>query len=550
MKNGKNSGGVVIGIGIAALMLVSSTLGYKFITAVNPNVDETFNNTLKDTFGIEIDREVEQKPVDDGNKGSDIGTGDVIAGEGPDSYQKIVSNKPYTYKSQNTRTYTGTTIHTSETYLYNSKGKVVDQFYNEDDLSLSISMNVDESEAIVLKDKTLYYVDADLNIRIITENVEGAGMCYEGGYFYYTVLPESYLREVYIYDVAAGSATKVAETNLNNVAISPDGQTVAYFNYITEKELYTCKLGEEPKLVYSGLRTTPITVSNDGQTVYFESIDENDGIYCYYRGKSIKISKEYAYNAFFDRDCKQILFEEPGKVKYYKAGDTVALPLFDSSYMDYDVCNVKKQRTDMSLGHYIIDTDSFADVLILYDYMNYFTLKGDTPVLFPIASEEDNMHGVIVTIGEDGPVSYYEKDSILYRADYDGTYMVETPITQEGQYPSNKTMSASGDEIWYTIYNDPSIYYCKKGQDPIEVADGASGFLFNLQWNPHDGKCYYIKEGKLYSVYDSEDTIESYDLDIDIKEFGYTHYDEKNIVIKDADGNSFVLLSGKLYPYN
>lgn len=550
MKNGKNSGGVVIGIGIAALMLVSSTLGYKFITAVNPKVDETFNNTLKDTFGIEIDREVEQKPVDDGNKGSDIGTGDVIAGEGPDSYQKIVSNKPYTYKSQNTRTYTGTTIHTSETYLYNSKGKVVDQFYNEDDLSLSISMNVDESEAIVLKDKTLYYVDADLNIRIITENVEGAGMCYEGGYFYYTVLPESYLREVYIYDVAAGSATKVAETNLNNVAISPDGQTVAYFNYITEKELYTCKLGEEPKLVYSGLRTTPITVSNDGQTVYFESIDENDGIYCYYRGKSIKISKEYAYNAFFDRDCKQILFEEPGKVKYYKAGDTVALPLFDSSYMDYDVCNVKKQRTDMSLGHYIIDTDSFSDVLVIYDYMNYFALKGDTPVLFPIASEEDNMHGVIVTIGEDGPVSYYEKDSILYRADYDGTYMVETPITGEGQYPSNKTMSASGDEIWYTIYNDPSIYYCKEGQDPIEVADGASGFSFNLQWNPHDGKCYYIKEGKLYSVYDSEDTIESYDLDIDIKEFGYTHYDEKNIVIKDADGNGFVLLSGQLYPYN
>ncbi|MBP3274976.1 MAG: hypothetical protein J6L93_08250, partial [Butyrivibrio sp.] len=233
MSNGKNSGGVVIGIGIAALMVVSSTLGYKFITAVSPKVDETFNSTLKDTFGIEVTRDVKENPEEDG-KGtdtSDVETGDDVAGEGPDSYQKIVSNKPYTYKSQNTRTYTGTTIHTTETYLYNSEGKVLDRFYNEDDLSLPISMNVDASEAIVLKDKTLYYIDADLNVKIITEKVEGAGMCYEGGYFYYTTLSGSYMRDVYIYDVAAGSATKVAETNLNNVAISPDGQTVAYFNY-------------------------------------------------------------------------------------------------------------------------------------------------------------------------------------------------------------------------------------------------------------------------------------------------------------------------------
>ena len=550
MSNGKNSGGVVIGIGIAALMVVSSTLGYKFITAVSPKVDETFNSTLKDTFGIEVTRDVKENPEEDG-KGtdtSDVETGDDVAGEGPDSYQKIVSNKPYTYKSQNTRTYTGTTIHTTETYLYNSEGKVLDRFYNEDDLSLPISMNVDASEAIVLKDKTLYYIDADLNVKIIAEKVEGAGMCYEGGYFYYTTLSESYMRDVYIYDVAAGSATKVAETNLNNVAISPDGQTVAYFNYITEKELYTCKIGGEPKLVYSGLRTTPITVSNDGDTVYFESIDENDGIYCYNRGQSIKISKEYAYNAFFDRDCKQILFEEPGKVKYYKAGDTVALPLFDSSYMEYNVCNAKKQRTDMSLGHYIIDTDSFSDVLVIYDYENYFTLKGDTPVLFPIASSKDGMHAIAPTIGENGPVCYYEKDCILYRADYDGTYMVETAITEEGKFLYDKVVSDSGDEVWFKVYSDPAIYYCKKGQDPVKVADGLSDKLFNFKWNPQDGKCYYIKEGKLYSVYDSVDTIESYD--IDIKEFGYPHYNEKVICIVDTSGKEFVLLSGELYPYN
>ncbi|MBP3278881.1 MAG: hypothetical protein J6M44_07995, partial [Butyrivibrio sp.] len=72
--------------------------------------------------------------------------------------------------------------------------------------------------------------------------------------------------------------------------------------------------------------------------------------------------------------------------------------------------------------------------------------------------------------------------------------------------------------------------------------------LLNFKWNPQDGKCYYIKEGKLYSVYDSVDTTESYD--IDIKEFGYPHYNEKVICIVDTSGKEFVLLSGELYPYN
>ena len=544
--SGKNSGGVVVGIGIAALMLLSSFGGYKFVTAVNPEVDEIFNTTLEDQFGIEIKRDVKEKdPEKDIDTQKDTDTENDI--ESNDSYQEIVRNSEYKYKAQNTRTYSGPTIDTAATHIFNSEGKVLDDFYEEGGYSLDLSLNVDSSEAVYLKDKTLYYIDADLGLRVIEKDVEGAEMCYEGRYFYYTKIGDSYLRDVYIYDLESDSATKVAQTNLNNVAISPDGQTIAYFLYTTDKEFYVCSIGQEPKLIKSGLRVSPLTVSNDAETVFYESIDENDGIYCYDNDKTVKISKEYFYNAFFDRDCKQILYEEPGKVKYYKAGDTSTVTLFDSSYMDYKICNAKKQRTGLGLGHYIIDTDCFADVLLISETYNYYTLKGETPVLFNVASSEKDMYGMSVTLSENGPVCYYEKEAHLYRSVYNGSQMEDTVLLDGEDYVEYKAISEKGDEIWFTKHNDQGLYYSVDGSEPVKVADGISRGFFNLQWNPQDGKCYYISEGKLHSVYDSMDSIVDYD--IEAKEFIYPHSDDRVLCYKNAEGKELILINGEAYPY-
>ncbi|MBE5829606.1 MAG: hypothetical protein E7305_09115 [Butyrivibrio sp.] len=550
--SGRNGAGAIIGIGIAALMLVSSALGYKFITAVNPTVDEAFNRTIEDKLGIELKKEDKKITADDGNDVPVAADPDneITASDDPDSYQKIVANGPYAYKSQNTRTYSGPAIYTAGTFIFNSDGKVLDDFYDPEGYSVNIITNVDASEAIILKDKKLYYIDADLNMKVIDEEVEGAGMCYEGGYFYYTKLGESFLRDVFIYDVANESATKVAQSNLSNVAISPDGQTIAYFYYMDEKQLYVCKIGQEPKLIKTGVRVSPMTVSNDGETVFFESIDENDGIYCFDKDIAVKISKEYFSNAFFDRDCKQILFQEPGNVKYYKAGDTSALILFDSSYMDYKVCNVKKQRSASGYGHYIVDTDCFADVLLISDTYNYYTLKGNVPVLFNIASSEKDMYGIKAAIKDNGPVCYFEREARLYMSEYDGTKMVEKQLTGDDEYVSYMAVSDKGDEIWFIKYEDQGIYYSKDGQAPVKVAEGFSGSHFNLAWNPQDGKCYYIKEGKLYSVYDSEDTVEWHNIDMEIKSFGYAHLEDSVICIQNADDNGFVIIGGKAYPYH
>ncbi len=557
--NRQNRGGVFIGIAIAILMLISTTGGYKFVTAVNPEADQKFNEIAMDKLGIDLtknrkpavtkpDKPDTEDPAVDLTVPDEKGNTDDIAGNTSGSFEQLVKSQPYTYKSQNTRSYNGTTISTAGCYIYNSDGKVIDEFYEDDLFQLSLSMDVDHSEAVLVDDDTLYYIDADLNMTVIGQNIESAGMCYEGGFFYYTQAGGDFMRDIYIYDVARGEATKVGETTIDNVAISPDGQTVAYFHYRAVKELCVSSIGGEPVVLRSDLRISPIAVSNGGDTVFYESQDENDGVYCYNGGKDTKISKEYAYTCFFDRDCRQIIFEEPGTIKYYRAGDKSTITLFDSSYMNYTICNVSYQKPTRYYNHYIVDTDCFADVLLIDDYSDYYVLKGETPVLFPIATSDMAMYGINATITENGPASYYTNDSILYRADYDGINMVPTAVTVQDQYVYYKTASKDLKDMWYSLYNDSHIYYKAQGQDPVAVADGLSGILFNLQWNPLDGKCYYIKEKKLYSVGTTSGTEESYDIDIDT--FSFARGDDEVLCIDGTDGQEYILLFGRLYKYH
>ena len=550
----QNKGGVFIGIAIAILMLVSTGVGYKFVTAVNPEVDQKFNEVAMDKLGIDLTKkrkpEVKdnEKPVVDLTEPDDTVITDDQGGVEPTPYSQVAQTQPYTFKSQNTRNYTGTTISTAGCYIYNSNGKVIDEFYEDDLFQLTISTDVDHSEAVFLDDTTLYYLDCDLNMTVIDENVESAGMCYEGGFFYYTKSGGDFMRDIYIYDVAKGEATRVGETTIDNVAISPDGQTVAYFHYRAVKELCVSSIGGEPIVLKSNLRISPIAVSNTGDTVFYESQDETDGVYCYYRGKDTKISKEYAYTCFFDRDCRQIIFEEPGKIKYYKAGDKSTIELCDSSYMNYTICNVSYQKPTRYYNFYVIDTDCFADVLLIDDYSNYYVLKSETPVLFPIATSDRAMYGINATITENGPSSYYTYESILYRADYDGTNMVPTAVTVENQYVNYKTASGDLKDLWYSLYNDNHIYYKAADQEPVAVAEDFSGNLFNLQWNPLDGKCYYIKEKKLYSVGTTPGSEEAYDIDIDT--FSFARGDDKVLCLEGTDNQEYILLFGRLYKYH
>ena len=128
--------------------------------------------------------------------------------------------------------------------------------------------------------------------------------------------------------------------------------------------------------------------------------------------------------------------------------------------------------------------------------------------------------------------------------------MVEKKLTAEDEYVSFMAVSDKGDEVWFIKFEDQGIYYSKNGQEPVKVAEGYSGSAFNLHWNPQDGKCYYSKEGKLYSVHDSEDTVVWHNIDMEIKSFGYPHLEESVMCIEDANNNEFVIIGGKVYPYN
>ncbi len=320
MGNNNKRNGALIALFIILLVFVSIFAGYKFITKLRPDVDSKFNEVAQDQLGIDIEAireqrqaererkkqeklarkeerqrlkeeekkaEKEEKEDDDDDDDDDDDESFSLS-----AALKKKLDEPYTYKAQGTRNYEGPKIHVAGSYIFNTNGKILKDFHEVERYNLFLSMNVDGSEAVVINDKELFYLDADLNMTKIEDEVRGTGMCYEGGYFYYTKEVAGVPYEVYIYDVAAKKSTKVGESNISEAAISPDGQTVAYFKYDAIKMLYSCRLGEEPKLLDTGTRVSPLTVSNDGQIVFYESFDANDGVYCVHNGMKTKISKE------------------------------------------------------------------------------------------------------------------------------------------------------------------------------------------------------------------------------------------------------------------
>ncbi len=575
MGNDGKRNGALIALFIILLIFVCIFAGYKFITTLSPEVDSKFNEVAQDQLGIDIEAIREQRRADrerkkqeelarkeekqrqkeeeknakkeDKDDDDDDDDDDVIFTLSS-ALQKIM-DEPYTYKAQGTRSYEGPKIHVAGSYIFNTEGKILKDFYGVERYNLFLSMNVDGSEAVVIDDKQLFYLDADLNMTKIEDEVRGTGMCYEGGYFYYTKEVAGVPYEVYIYDVAAKKSTKVGESNISEAAISPDGQTVAYFKYDATKMLYSCKIGEEPKILDTGTRVSPITVSNDGQIVFYESFDANDGVYCVHNGIKTKISKEYIHAAYFDRDCTQILFEEPGKIKYYRAGDKSAVDVWNHSYYNYKIYNVSYMETRCGFERFIVDTDTFADVLTIDDYSSYYCLKGETPVMYKLGGDDVRSYNAYVTFGDKGPEYLYQKDANVYRGSYDGdTETSELVWDSSENAVSGFVANAETSEMWIASYTGKAIFYSKDGEDYVKVTGDDYKPSYQMQWNPLDGKCYYISDEKLYSVGDGSEEPSLVAEDVAWFSYAFSDVDILCYEIKDHYDEDYVIVFDEILP--
>ena len=222
---------LLIAMAIVFVMAVSALLGYGALKFLGPTVKNTISS-IEDTIrGKAETEEIVEVPEDTSDDDADKEDAEDVKDAEDDVTAEEIPDQPVTsYKVQNTRDYNGPRICQAHSYIYNSDGKVVDDFHDEDTYYLEMTLNVDASEAILVYDDTCYYIDADLNITEIAKNVRDAGMCYDGGYFYYCQEGRDYYTDLYIYDVKKGEASLIESDAAKYICISPDGRTLAFFD--------------------------------------------------------------------------------------------------------------------------------------------------------------------------------------------------------------------------------------------------------------------------------------------------------------------------------
>jgi hypothetical protein len=566
--NKKKKGLGIVGLGMLLIIVLAGRAGYKTVRMLSPAVDEKFGEIesevtgkVEDTFGIDFsrlsqeeevhgqDQEIQDPDIQD--TGNDPEPDATVNNDQPDTidpnagqllYQEMTGQKSYdyTYTLENTRSYDGPVISQADGYIFNSEGKVIKDFYGNKNYYLDMNTNVDGSEAVLLFNGTCYYIDADLNMTQIATGVVEAGMCYNGGYFYYMTQSEHYETKLYIYSVEAGRDWCVSQGYAKFAVISPDGRTVAAFDYLGKKELHICGIDIEEKIISLDKSMTPLSVSNDGDTVFYRSIDSEDGVFCYHQNKTTKISREYIYTGFFDRECKQIFFEEPGKVKYYKAGENSPVEVTNASHFNYFTQGVASMRISPFQELYILDTESFSDAVRLCNYRDFYCLVGDVPELYEMNPGENKTFEFFSVMTPDGPACLYGHDGNVVRTSFDGKELTtDSVFAVEGHSFVEFVASPDLSEIWGI--SSGSIYYSKDGGEPVQVTAPGQKLEYELHYSSLDGKCYYIMNGSLYRVGSESGSSEC--IASNVKYFKSVPGEAEVVGFTDNSDNSFVVIN-------
>ncbi len=553
MRKGKGSlfAGLAMVVAFAALITGSMVAGYRFVTYFNKDtqvkfdeVEQYVEDTAEQELGIDVkgwkaEREEKKKAKQEAKKKA----------EEEKKAAEAEKNSPYVYKDQNTRAYDGPRIYESYSYIFNDRGECLTDFYEEGSYGLAITYDVDRKDAALLVDSTLYYINADLEYKMIEEDVDDAGVNYDGGYICFKSR-----RGVCVYDVAQDQ-TFVVDAYGNSPCISPDGQTLAFYNYQDgKKKLYVGGVGKARQQVdeIDGGYYNLHTISNDGKTIFCEIIKTgNMAFYCINEGDKEKLLGDYVWNCYFDRDCKQVIYERESKYKYYNA------TLDEEEKLSNKLLSGKLEILGVGYctGSYyerdtIIDTDSFADVIMLSTGEGTYCLEGKIPKLVPIRGEG---YAPCCGFTEAGPACMYSSGGELYRVVYENgkvnTQVI--PLDEENRY--DLTKGDTVDELFYVTYEvdeDSSsythyLYYLKVGEQPLRIADLGSDSYGDIKWDKHTKKCYYISDGVLYRCDRDGRNVET--LFENCKSLNYEYSDYEPVGFTDIKGDKYIILEGMIY---
>ncbi|WP_051545304.1 TolB family protein [Butyrivibrio sp. MC2021] len=431
-----------------------------------------------------------------------------------------------------------------EDLIVNSEGKSNDKLFGQD---CDMATNRSFTQGMALSDEgKFYYINSDTAAAEFAPGAKCAELALDGGEMFYLIPTGEALGKnkdvnvgsLYLFDTSTGLSQKVAD-NVEELSpvISPDGQTIAYTRFTDSKNMVLCIAGpdkEEKQLEKGYLRAC--SVNNDGNLFYTNS-DQTE-IYRYIDGKSKKVLTCEEFNNYFvDGDLDEILVSCKDGAYYCDFEMDEAAKVYDGTY----VTNMHTEAIHQAYGQFwatVLDVKSLKDLFFISRKGDVFIVNSDGKGAAVLDYNYDQVNNILFDASSRKLL--YGFKGVVYESKVTDEG-IENEVLYDADYVEMFYASYDFKNIWLWIEDD--IYYLNDGELECVVPDyyydeEDYGLIFT--WNIEDNKLYFVEDGRLYSVYNTESSTErvSDDCVTLAKYYGKLAY-------SDSTGSIFVYIDGE-----
>ena len=300
----------------------------------------------------------------------------------------------------------------------------------------------------------------------------------------------------------------------------------------------------ETRRVAEGFTAVPVTVSNDGEIVYYQNIsgDKDEGFYCQHKEKSFKLTKNYVIEAYFDRDVKSVIYAGDAKLQYFGIRLYQQKDITEKRVSRVTVSGVSSHAIDATCEMSIVDTTCLSDVLTFYDDKNAYCLKGDIPTAEVLVN---GALAPITTVTQKGQEVLYSDGEKLIKTIYNGKERSSEVVFEDSEkiydnYVANDDLT----EIWVASRSYDAIVYIKEGQEPKAVASLGGRRADDMLYYFFDNSCYYVLNDNMMKVGDGS-------ADGELVYYGVSYISQrrelyKYIAVKDLENKQLFLIANEL----
>ena len=367
----------------------------------------------------------------------------------------------------------------------------------------------------VYSDQYLYYIDGDLEPKIIGENVSAFKISNSGEYIAYVISEDFWRteRDLYLLHIESGKTTLI-DSGVGNIALSPNGETMVY-NIYTED-------GSDSKYYVNGfyLEKTellegsylPLTVSDEGKMICF--LDEDQSLYVY-KDNDAKLLNSGINTNWFNSSLTEILYDNDNSTFYYTVGMDEPKKINDNTYdyLDKIYGTYEKslyQLDDMSIYNtYILNKDTLKGTMYSSDGLWWLNDTADAVLVAEYRYD--------VYLSEDGNSMVYESEGNVYIMDEINNELESRCVFEENA----KYIIANKDLTHIYIRTADKIYYLKDNNELEIVYEGTEMGYF-MAYSEKLNNLFFTVKDELYSVGTDSESLEKIDSDvINIYKFGF-----------------------------